>query len=194
MVIGRVLCTGAAIRCVCRLVFQHSVYPWNFTTQDRTNTIHLPLPMWVRPLNWSTFTRPKGQRDYQDVYTEHALTNCLHWHFQPVPDPVCNTYMFQADHHSPCAQEHQCNLPKWLPTCSLTSVAMKCFERLVMAHISTIIPDTLDPLQFVYFPNRSAISIALHTALSHLDKRKTNVRMLLIDYNSAFDTNRCDCD
>ena len=27
---------------------------------------------------------------------------------------------------------------------ALTSVAMKCFERLVMAHINTIIPETLD--------------------------------------------------
>ena len=44
------------------------------------------------------------------------------------------------------------------------SVAMKCFERLVMAHINTIIPETLDPLQFAYCPNRSTddgISIAL---------------------------------
>jgi hypothetical protein len=31
---------------------------------------------------------------------------------------------------------------------ALTSIAMKCFERLVMAHINTIIPETLDPLQF----------------------------------------------
>jgi hypothetical protein len=31
---------------------------------------------------------------------------------------------------------------------TLTSVAMKCFERLVMAHINIILPDTLDPLQF----------------------------------------------
>jgi hypothetical protein len=53
---------------------------------------------------------------------------------------------------------------------------MKCFERLVMAHINTIIPETLDPLQFAYRPNRStddAISIALHTALTHLDIRNT---------------------
>jgi hypothetical protein len=53
---------------------------------------------------------------------------------------------------------------------------MKCFERLVMTHINTLIPDTLDPLQFAYCPNRStdeAISIALHTALSHLEKRNT---------------------
>uniref|UniRef100_A0A4W5RMB7 Reverse transcriptase domain-containing protein n=1 Tax=Hucho hucho TaxID=62062 RepID=A0A4W5RMB7_9TELE len=74
---------------------------------------------------------------------------------------------------------------------ALTSVAMKCFERLVMAHINTIIPETLDPLQFAYRPNRStdyAISMALHTALSHLDKRNTYVRMQFIDYSSAFNT------
>ena len=68
---------------------------------------------------------------------------------------------------------------------------MKCFERLVMAH-NTIIPETLlEPLQFAYCPNRStddAISIALHTALFHLNKRNTYVRMLFIDYSSAFNT------
>jgi hypothetical protein len=31
---------------------------------------------------------------------------------------------------------------------ALQSVAMKCFERLVMAHINTIIPETIHPLQF----------------------------------------------
>ena len=58
-----------------------------------------------------------------------------------------------------------------------------------MAHINTIIPETLDPLQ--YRPNRSTddgISIALHTALSHLDKRNTYVRILFIHYSSAFNT------
>ena len=68
---------------------------------------------------------------------------------------------------------------------------MKCFERLVMAHINTIIPGTLEPLQFAYRPNRSrddAVSTAIHTALSHLDKRNTYVRMLFSDYSSAFNT------
>jgi hypothetical protein len=68
---------------------------------------------------------------------------------------------------------------------------MKCFERLVMAHVDTIIPDTLNPLQFSYRPNRStddAISIALHTVLSNLDKRNTYLRMLFIDYSSVFNT------
>jgi hypothetical protein len=93
--------------------------------------------------------------------------------------------MFQANHHSPCAQDYR--------PVALTSVAIKCFERLVMAHINinTIILDTLDPLQFSYCPNRStdgAISNEVHTALSHLDKWNTYLRMLFIDYSSAFNT------
>ena len=52
--------------------------------------------------------------------------------------------------------------------------------------------NTLDPLKFAYSLNRStndAITIALHTALSHLDKRGNNyVRMLFIDYSSAFNS------
>ena len=72
---------------------------------------------------------------------------------------------------------------------ALKLVAMKCFERLVMAHIN--IPETIDPLQFAYRPNIStddAFSIALHTAHSHLGKRSTYVRMLFIDHSSAFNT------
>ena len=71
---------------------------------------------------------------------------------------------------------------------ALMSVAMKYFERVVIAHIYSILPDILDQLQFEYRPNRSTddvISIALHTALSHLDKRNTYVSMLFIDYSSA---------
>ena len=72
---------------------------------------------------------------------------------------------------------------------ALTSVAMKCIERLVMVHINSILPDTLDPLLFVYRPGRStddAITIALHTAL--INKRNTYVRMLFLDFCSAFNT------
>ena len=72
---------------------------------------------------------------------------------------------------------------------TLTSVAMKRFERMVMAHINTNIPETIDPLQFAYRPNRfTEDAIANHTSLSHLDKRNTYVRMLFIDYSSAFNT------
>ena len=74
---------------------------------------------------------------------------------------------------------------------AFTSVIMKCFEMLIKDHITATLPATLDTLQFAYRPNRStddAIAITLHTALSHLDKNNIYVRMLFIDYSSAFNT------
>ncbi|KAL0183386.1 hypothetical protein M9458_022761, partial [Cirrhinus mrigala] len=68
---------------------------------------------------------------------------------------------------------------------------MKCFERLVMRNIKTSLPNTLDPLQFAYRPNRStddAISSTLHLALTHLENKDSYVRMLFIDFSSAFNT------
>ena len=61
---------------------------------------------------------------------------------------------------------------------ALTSVIMKCFERMVMANINSVIPDTLDPLQCAYRPSRSIdneISIELHIVLTHLDKRNSYI-------------------
>ncbi|KAL0175804.1 hypothetical protein M9458_028134 [Cirrhinus mrigala] len=74
---------------------------------------------------------------------------------------------------------------------ALTPILMKCFERLVMQHIKSVLPPSLDPFQFAYRPNRStddAISTALHSALTHLDKKDSYVRMLFIDFSSAFNT------
>lgn len=55
---------------------------------------------------------------------------------------------------------------------ALTSVIMKCFERLIKTFITSSIPTTLDPLQFAYRSNRStddAIAHLLHSTLTHLD-------------------------
>ncbi|KAL4009710.1 hypothetical protein ACER0C_003562 [Sarotherodon galilaeus] len=74
---------------------------------------------------------------------------------------------------------------------ALTSVIMKCLERLVKGHICSSLPDTLDPLQFAYRTNRAtedAIALATHTTLTHLEKGNTYARMLFIDYSSAFNT------
>ena len=74
---------------------------------------------------------------------------------------------------------------------ALTSIIMKCFERLVMAQINSSLPDCPDPLQFAYRHNRSTadtISLVLHSILKHLDNKDTYVRLLLIDYSSAFNT------
>ncbi len=74
---------------------------------------------------------------------------------------------------------------------ALTPILMKCFERLVMHHIKSVLPPSLDPFQFAYRSNRStddAIATALHPALTHLDKKDSYVRMLFIDFSSAFNT------
>ncbi|KAI3364916.1 hypothetical protein L3Q82_001098 [Scortum barcoo] len=70
---------------------------------------------------------------------------------------------------------------------------MKCFERIViLKHIkdtSKNIPTGLDQYQFAYRENRStedAVSIALHTALTHLQQLpNTYVRMLFVDFSSS---------
>ncbi|GAA6111721.1 uncharacterized protein LOC107695764 [Tachysurus ichikawai] len=72
---------------------------------------------------------------------------------------------------------------------ALTSIVMKVFERLVKNVICSSIPDTLDPLQFAYRPNRStddAISYILHSSLTHIDSNNRNyARLIFIDYSSA---------
>lgn len=56
---------------------------------------------------------------------------------------------------------------------------------------SSLLP-SFDPLQFTYHPNRSsddAIIRVLHSTLAHMDSGKeNNVRLLFIDYSSAFNT------
>ncbi|KAK1806250.1 hypothetical protein P4O66_000138 [Electrophorus voltai] len=75
---------------------------------------------------------------------------------------------------------------------ALTSVVMKCFEKLVRDFITSSLPASMDPLQFAYRHNRStddAIAHLLHTTLTHLDEERGNyVKMLFVDYSSAFNT------
>ncbi|KAK0136664.1 hypothetical protein N1851_027167 [Merluccius polli] len=62
---------------------------------------------------------------------------------------------------------------------AFTPTISKCYERLV------------DALQFAYCQTRiteDAISTALHSNLSHLDNSHTYMRMLFIDFSSAFST------
>ncbi|KAG5284759.1 hypothetical protein AALO_G00030160 [Alosa alosa] len=75
---------------------------------------------------------------------------------------------------------------------ALTSTVMKCFEKLVKNIICSSLPASFDPLQFAYRANRStedAISNLMHTTLTHLEEGNGNyVRMLFIDFSSAFNT------
>ncbi|KAK3516794.1 hypothetical protein QTP70_023673 [Hemibagrus guttatus] len=60
-----------------------------------------------------------------------------------------------------------------------------------MRRIKDLLPPSLDPMQFAYRPNHStddAITTTLHLALTHLDNKDSYVRMLFIDFSSAFNT------
>ncbi len=74
---------------------------------------------------------------------------------------------------------------------ALTSVVMKSFERLVLAYLKASTGPLLDPLQFAYRANRSvddAVNMGLHFILRHLDRPGTYVRILFVDFSSAFNT------
>lgn len=65
---------------------------------------------------------------------------------------------------------------------------MKCFKRLVKNHICSSVPATMDPLQFAYHENRSRDDALAMLSHIYLDKKNTYVRMLFIDYSSAFNS------
>ncbi len=72
---------------------------------------------------------------------------------------------------------------------ALTSVAMKIFERLVLRYLISKI--CLDSHQFASKANRSvddAVALCLHSILQHLEAPNTYVRVLFVDYKSAFNT------
>ncbi len=76
---------------------------------------------------------------------------------------------------------------------ALTSIVMKVFERLLKNHICSSIPVILDPLQFTVLlfisSTDDAISHILHFSLTHINSKNGNyVRLLFIDYSSAFNT------
>ncbi len=68
---------------------------------------------------------------------------------------------------------------------------MKSFEKLVLAHLQDITRPLLDPLQFAYRANRSvddAVNMGLHYILQHLDRPGAYLRILFVDFSSAFNT------
>ena len=74
---------------------------------------------------------------------------------------------------------------------ALTPIVMKCFERIVLKHLLSYTTPHHDPHQFAYKPNRStddATLTLLHNAYIHLEKPGSFVRILFIDFSSAFNT------
>ena len=84
--------------------------------------------------------------------------------------------------------KHPVELNDYRPV-ALTSVLVKCLERLVLPHLLSQVSPSLDPLQFAYRQNRSvedAVTTVLHTTYSHLEKPGAYTRILFVDFSSAF--------
>ena len=74
---------------------------------------------------------------------------------------------------------------------TLTPIVMKCFERLVMARIKKSINITIDSHQYAYRPNHTAadaIASVIHASITHLVKKNSYVRLLFLNFTSAFNT------
>ncbi len=65
-----------------------------------------------------------------------------------------------------------------------------CYTTM-LDHLKDITGPSLDPLQFAYRANRSvddAVNMGLHYVLQHLDRPGAYVRILFVDFSSAFNT------
>ena len=68
---------------------------------------------------------------------------------------------------------------------------MKGFERLVLSQLQEEVSLHVDPLQFAYKRHRGvddAILTLLHGTYSHLEKPKSFIRLVFVDFSSAFNT------
>lgn len=68
---------------------------------------------------------------------------------------------------------------------------MKYFERLVMTHRKRSIDTTAEPHQYSYrqnFCTDDAISAMSHQFLTHLENKDFYVRLVFLDFSSAFNT------
>ena len=92
----------------------------------------------------------------------------------------------------PAAKTPQASEPNDYRPISLTSLVMKCFERIILQkHIlPQILPD-IDPLQFAYQPRKSvndAVLLLIHLVAQHIDTLGRYVRTTFVDFSSAFNT------
>ncbi len=80
---------------------------------------------------------------------------------------------------------------------ALTSVVIKSFEKLVLAHLKDITGpagSSLDPLQFAHRANRSfddAVNIGVYYVLQHLDRPGAYVRILFVELLRAVSSPHC---
>ena len=74
---------------------------------------------------------------------------------------------------------------------ALTSVPMKCFEKIISKQLLSEVSPHLDPNQFAYRAERSvedALLTLTNNIYEHLEQAKSLVKIVFIDFSSAFNT------
>lgn len=74
---------------------------------------------------------------------------------------------------------------------ALTSIVAKTMERVVCSQLTASVADQTDPMQFAYKAHRGVEDATLtltNLICSHLDKANNYVRVLFMDFSSAFNT------
>ncbi|KAJ8364925.1 hypothetical protein SKAU_G00137560 [Synaphobranchus kaupii] len=80
---------------------------------------------------------------------------------------------------------HPSELNHYRPV-ALTSIPMKCLEKLVMNILHPVVRPHLDPNQFAYRVKRGTVACLLHSLLQHLEAPRNFARLLFVDFSSAF--------
>ncbi|KAK3565327.1 hypothetical protein QTP86_005494 [Hemibagrus guttatus] len=77
------------------------------------------------------------------------------------------------------------------PLCLKATTIVSMPKKSTVSCLNHYHPIALTPLMFAYHANHSmdnAITTTLHLALTHLDNKDSYIRMLFIDFSSAFNT------
>ncbi len=115
----------------------------------------------------------------------------LHKDLQQITGTAGSPLMLQTLLHHPIPRKSKITWLNDYRPVALTSVVMKSFEKLVLAHMKDINGPSLDPLQFAHRANRSvddAVNMGLYYVLQHLDRPGAYVRIMFVDFSPAFST------
>ncbi len=169
------------IRLKCRMTHLHKNCP-HLPTTRRSADVRKTLPT-INPC------KAAGPDNIPGHVLKDCADRCPNRYLQHLAEPgshphiLKSTTIIQVPKNSPvsCLNDYR--------PIALTPIIMKCFERLVMHNIKTSLPQhtrsapvCIPPKPFYRWCN------SLHLALTHLENKDSYVRMLFIDFSSAFNT------
>ncbi len=170
--------------------------PWTPLHTTIKTSSNPPLPHTYNSDQWRRGVPGLPKKSTRPRWCPTSLSEILCWpagpHLHKDLQQITGTMQspFMLHHHPIPKKSKITGLNDYRPV-ALPSVVMKSFEKLVLAHLKDITGPSLDPLQFAYRLNRSvddAVNMGLHYVLQHLDRPGAYVRILFVDFSSAFNT------